>query len=185
MLEDRDRWNRKYSQRPPSKSVSSVVKDFYHLAPRDLALDLAAGGARNAIFLAEQGFQVHAVDISDLGFKGLGSGHPNLHPIVADLDQFNIPADTYSLIINVRFLNRRLFPYIIEGLAPGGILIFQTYQQNPDLQMKKGFCRDYLLRENELLRSFLPLQIRYYAESPADDLEEPGWVASLVAVKKK
>lgn len=183
MLQDRDRWNRKYCQRPPSKSVSPIVKAHCHLAPRGLALDLAAGGGRNSVFLAEHGFRVHAVDISDVGLKGMGRRHPRLHPIVADLDRFTIAADAYSVIVNVRYLNRRLFPYMIEGLVPEGVLIFQTYQIDPEQREENGFCRDYLLRENELLRVFSPLNIRYYLEAPGDDPETPGWIASLVAVK--
>ena len=184
MLQDRERWNRKYRGSPPSRIVSPIVRQYHHLAPPGIALDLAAGGGRNAVFLAERGFRVHAVDISDVALKALKHRHPNLDPILADLDRFPIPAETYSLIVNIRFLNRHLFPAIVEGLVPGGVLIFQTYQQDPDKKGQSGFCKNYLLRENELLRSFLALAIRYYEESPADDLEEPGWVASLVAVKK-
>jgi tellurite methyltransferase len=184
MDQDRERWNRKYRERPPSKSVSAIVKKYYRMADRGLALDLAAGGGRNALFLARRGFRVHAVDISEVGFLGLAARHPDLHPVVADLDRFDIPADRYNLIVNVRFLSRRLFPHIIEGLIPGGVLIFQTYLQDPDHGEPSGMSRDYLLRDNELLRSFLPLSIRYYSEAPHDEPHTPGWLASLVAMKR-
>jgi SAM-dependent methyltransferase len=160
------------------------VKRFYRAAPPGRALDVAAGKGRNSIFLGKMGVEVAALDISHVALQGLHR-FERVSPLCVDLDLFDIPQERYSLIVNIRFLNRRLFPQIIEGLCAGGVLIFETYLMGADPAHPDGHNRDYLLRRNELLRSFLPLRILYYREVDAagDDGEEGRPLASLVGVK--
>lgn len=185
MQKDRIRWNEKYKNKETSCSeVSGIVKQFYSSAAKGRALDIAAGTGKNSLFLAEQGFSVDAVDISDIALKRLAGKHPKLYPICADLDAFDIPGNRYSLIINIRFLNRRLFPYIREGLVSGGILIFETYLEGPDQDYCQSSCRDYLLRGNELLHSFLSLKILFYQETKEPSRNGNEFhIASLAAMK--
>ena len=183
MKKDREKWNKKYRTESRSEEPSPIVEKFHALAQTGKALDIATGNGRNALFLADQGFQVEAVDISDEGLANLSKRHPSIYPVCADLDSFDIPANRYSLIINIRFLNRRLFPYIIEGLIPGGMLIFETYLDTPLPRETDHFCKDYLLRSNELLHAFLALHILFYQETTSDDPDDPRHTASLVATK--
>ena len=74
MQNDRKRWNEKYLSETYSVDPSPIVKKFYKMAPGGIALDIAAGTGRNAIFLAEKGFQVDAVDISDVGLRKISKG---------------------------------------------------------------------------------------------------------------
>jgi len=163
-------------------------KDAHHVAESVFkafgrALDIAAGNGRNAIFLAKQSIEVDAVDISDIALARLSGVHPRLHPLCADFDAFDIPENRYSLILNIRFLSRRLFPYIKEGLIPGGLLIFETYLDAPSVKNSDSFCREYLLRPNELLHAFLSLRIIFYEEQLSHKSDNQRPVASLVAVK--
>jgi SAM-dependent methyltransferase len=183
MQKDREKWNKKYRTESRAEEPSSIVKKFCSLAPKGSALDIATGNGRNALFLANQGFQVEAVDISDEGLINIAGRHPNLQPICADLDLFDIPENRYCLILNIRFLNRRLFPYIKEGLTAGGILIFETFLDTPSGHETASLCRDYLLKSNELLHAFLSLKILYYHEGLSDNSQDPRHVASLVAKK--
>ncbi len=184
MYRDRIKWNDKYLRRQSSSAPSRIVKNHYALSRKGKALDIAAGTGRNSTFLAENGFSVEAVDISDVALKQLAGLYPNLQPICADLDTFDIPPDRFALILNIRFLNRRLFPLIIEGLAPGGILIFESYLEKPPRSDEGPTCRDYLLRKNELLHAFLSLNILYYREGTTSNRKAHGSVASLVAIKR-
>ena len=190
MEKDRAKWNVKHQIRPEMDKPSKIVVEFSFMAQKGRALDLACGTGRNAIYLAHQGFTVDAIDISDEGLKKLKDKHRNIRPVCADLDHFDITANRYDLIVNIRYLNRRLFPYIKEGLVPGGILIFESFMERPikSHSMKKEnyqpSCRDYLFRENELLHGFLSMTIRYYREFEAMEPGSPPWMASLVAVKK-
>ena len=174
MLQDRFKWNEKYQ----SENYQEVPA-----ASGKKALDIAAGNGRNALFLAHQGFSVDAVDISDAGLNLFAAKHPNIYPICADLDDFDIPNKRYDLIINIKYLNRRLFPYIREGLAQGGILIFQTFLDSPKQGQDQPVCRDYRLHENELLEAFLSLKILLYKESEEKKNDEAAYLATLVGIK--
>lgn len=188
MKTDRLKWNEKYkgldADRPPSEIVTAYAKD----APKGRALVLACGTGRNAIYLSQNGFAVDAVDISDVAIGKLRQARPSINAFTADLDDWEIQENRYTLIVNVRFLHRRLFPWIKEGLIPGGMLIFETFLESKADDPSQMPRRDYLLRENELLHAFLGLRIRYYEERPNEPDDEsrrhgPVRVASLVGVK--
>lgn len=185
MFSDRARWNEKYSRKDYPEEPSAIVKGFSGLVQPTTALDIAAGSGRNAIYLAGQGFTVDAVDISDEGLSLLRGRHPAIRSICADLDTFDIPVERYGLIINILFLNRRLFPQIREGLMPGGLLIFETLIEAPGHAEHSAHGRDYFLRENELLHSFLALRILHYHEERDSSQESGRRLASLVAMKEK
>jgi tellurite methyltransferase len=183
MQNDRKRWNEKYLSETYSVDPSPIVKKFYKMAPGGIALDIAAGTGRNAIFLAEKGFQVDAVDISDVGLRKISKRHPNLHPVCIDIDTFDIPRDRYGLILNIRFLSRRLFPDMHRGLIRGGVLICETYLEATERKLSSPLCHDYLLKENELLQAFRSLRIIFYQERKQRHRGELRQIASLVALK--
>ena len=180
-MEDRERWNKKYLNGfAAEKDPSEVVKKFYHLAKVGRSLDIAAGLGRNSLFLAERNFIVDAVDISDVAIERLKTLHPNINPINEDLKIYRPEKNKYDLIININFLERSLFPYIKEALKKDGVLIFETF-----LEGSPSKNNDFLLRKNELLHSFLSLEIVYYEESEVISCKnEKAFKASLVAIKK-
>lgn len=183
MLEDRLKWNQRYHSETYPHGPSAIVEKYAPLARGKRALDIAAGNGRNALFLANQGFVVDAIDIADAGLALFSGKHPNVNPICADFDHFNITANRYDLIVNIKFLNRRLFPYIIAGLAPGGLLIFQTFLQGSHTDQNPPDHADYYLRPNELLHAFLTLNILLYREISDEINDDTTWLASLVAIK--
>jgi tellurite methyltransferase len=185
-LKDRHKWNTRYSKKATTPEVRPIVERFYHLAQKGNVLDLAAGLGSNALFLAQKGFTVFAIDISEVALAAQTHRHPNLLPICLDLDNWDIPPNHFDLILNIRFLNRRLFPKIIEGLKPGGVLIAETYLAD-DLrgyQNTSSSCRDYFLRRNELLHAFLPLHLIHYSEEINAKAGEKGPSAGLVGIKR-
>jgi SAM-dependent methyltransferase len=183
MIEDRIRWNQKYRSDDYPKEPSGIVQDFWRLAPGRRALDLAAGCGRNALFLARSGFVVDAVDISDVGLGLLANRQRAIRPICADLDTFDIPPGRYDLIVDILYLNRRLFPQIREGLAPRGLLIFETLLTAPASAAADETRREYLLQENELLHAFLGLRIIHYHEETGAAQGGHKRLASLVAAR--
>jgi SAM-dependent methyltransferase len=183
MREDRIRWNRKYAEREWPAEPSAIVSRFFYLARPGLALDIAAGTGRNALFLAGRGFEVVAADIAEEGLRRLAGVHDKVHPLCVDLDAYDIPEGRFHLIINIMFLSRRLFPHIIHGLARGGLMIFETFIDFPAGGSRRH-SRDYRLDENELLRAFLPLHVLYYEETEKSTDEGQARIASLVAEKR-
>lgn len=183
MREDRLRWNRKYAERNWPVEPADIVRRFFYLAKPGPVLDIAAGNGRNALFLAEKGFDVVAADISEQGLSQIAGTHEKLFPLCVDLDVFEIPAGHFTMITNLFFLHRRLYPWIIRGLAAGGILIFETYIDFPDNGAHRH-TPDFCLDENELLHAFAPLHILYYEETTRSKDEGVARIASLVARKK-
>jgi SAM-dependent methyltransferase len=183
MIEDRQRWNRKYRRMDSREGASTIVRRFYHHASAGRALDIAAGDGRNALWLAQNGFTVDAVDISDVALSRCAGRHPALFPICADLDRFDIAPQRYNLIVNVRYLNRGLFPAIIKGLVPDGILIFETFRRDEKSRASTQHRTEHYLEDNELLHAFLSLRIFYYRENAVFWHGEHRKSASLVGVK--
>jgi tellurite methyltransferase len=185
MESDRRRWNEKYRTRDTSgETVAPIVSDHHCLAGGNRALDIAAGVGQNAIFLAEKGFTVTAVDISEVALRPLSGLHPRLHPLCLDLDLWDPPENHFHLIINLRYLNRRLFNPITAALVVGGILIFETFITPPPARNGASHRRAYLLRENELRKAFSTMEVLYYNESTRQCAQGEGKVASLVARRR-
>ncbi len=187
MKEDEIKWDKRYSSSKIPLEPSEVVTTHYQIAGIGKALDIAAGNCRNSVFLAEKGFIVDAVDISKVGLELQKAKAKGVTLVYRDLDTYHIAENTYDLIININFLDRRLFPHIREGLKPGGTLIFETFMDprlvNRELDKQK---RDQYLDSNELLHSFLSLNIVHYKEEMVMFTNgDPIKKATLVAIKEK
>jgi SAM-dependent methyltransferase len=180
-------WDEKYAKEgDPSVVPSLFLAQQINSLSRGKALDLAMGSGRNSIFLAMHGYKVEAIDYSSVAVNKLQSFVKEQSlPITvkqADLTTFQIPDNAYDLIINFNYLERSLIPQIKKGLNLGGMLLFETYTIE---QPRYGRPRnpDYLLKPNELLRSFSDLHIIFYHERIDHSTEEPQAIASLLAQK--
>jgi len=182
MASDRDKWNCKYREEHFPTQPSRIVREFYHHARAGRALDLACGNGRNACFLADHGFEVDAVDIAEEGLQRFVCRSSAINRICQDLGSYRIPPRRYQLIVNTRFLLRRLYPALQEGLLPGGVLIFETYLQEASVTAGRKFGRNHLLRDNELRHAFPALQTLAYREGPSRHKDAPTRKASLIAV---
>ena len=163
--------------------VPGIVRDYIDRAPVGRALDIACCTGAASLFLAEKGYTVDAVDISDVALAAFAARHPAIQGVCADLDTFHLAIGRYRLITNIRYLNRRLFPQIIAALQPGGMLLFETFLKSRKKEMDGGFKKEYLLDEKELPGAFAPLDILYYKESDSGCDQTPARIASLVGVK--
>ena len=183
MIEDKKRWNEKYSENPKETTVCELVKNYISFAKVGKAIDIACGTGRNTHFLADLGFCTDAVDISDVALSKVKNS-ATINKIDTDLDKYNLAPNKYDLIVNTNFLNRRLVSQMKESLTDGGIVIFETFMiAHGDFKMPTTNL-DYLLRKNELLHSFIGLDIIYYEEKiTTNKNDERVKIASIVAKK--
>lgn len=172
---DRKKWDSRYLENLGGSDPSLLLKNYLGLASCGNALDIACGNGRNSLFLAKKGFIVDAVDISTVATNHLAGIDPKINTICQDIDDWTIPRNQYQLIVNIRFLDRRLFPMIKDGLRPGGVLIFESF-----IDKKKD---TYCLKQNELLRAFQSFHIVYYEEKKSGHSDKFDQTASLVAIK--
>ncbi len=163
MLEDKKKWNEKYSKNPNEETFSPLLEKYIAHANIGKALDIACGRGANTDFLHAKGFEIDAVDISDYALSQIKKS-PTINTISADLDKYYLAPNQYDLIANINYLNRRLLPQIKDALKPGGLLIFETFMLAHGNFKLPTMNLDYLLRKNELLHSFIGLDIIYYEE---------------------
>jgi SAM-dependent methyltransferase len=187
---DRERWNRRYATAHGSDRPARFLTEIFSAngwpVARGRALDLASGGGRNALFLAEQGFEVLAIDVSAVALeqgrrraeeKGLA-----IEWRQADLEQVRLPEASFALVVNFNYLQRSLFPQIKNALTVGGYAVFETYLID---QQALGHPKNpaYLLRHNELLEVFAGFRILWYREGRFSDHGEPAFRAGIFAQK--
>ncbi|MEK7850473.1 MAG: class I SAM-dependent methyltransferase [Deltaproteobacteria bacterium] len=178
-------WDTRYptGDRVPERDPSRLLLDFSYMLPKGRALDIACGEGRNAVYLARQGYQVDAIDISEVAIKNarMTAKGLDINFIVADLENFSIPEDTYDLIINFYYLQRSLLPKIKKGLKKNGLVLFETYTiEHQAFGHPKN--PEFLLKPNELLTLFNDLHIVYYREGVIE-VDGKKAIASLVGRK--
>ncbi len=183
MIEDKERWNEKYSQKDLSEKHSEILEKYISHVEVGTALDIACGDGRNTNFLYEKGFETDAVDISDVALAKIKNSS-SIKKVEIDLDKYNITPNKYDLIVNINYLNRRLVSQMKDGLKSGGVVIFETFLlAHGDFKIPT-MNLDYLLRKNELLHFFIGLDIIYYEEKIITNTNgDRVKIASLVAKK--
>ncbi len=149
------------------------------------ALDVACGDGRNARWLAELGFAVDAVDVSDVAVGALRAAAAKrgltVDAQVLDLERDPLPAGPYDVVVCMSYLQRDLFGALSGALAPGGLLLFETFAQAHLTELGRSFNPAYVLEPNELLRAFAALHVRHYREGVAERGGEQRGVAGIVA----
>jgi len=183
MIEDKERWNIRHVNKPMLHKVAPILEKYIKHTKVGNALDLACGTGRNTHYLDNLGFEVDAVDLSDYALSQI-KDTKNIIKIEVDLDEYNLQENTYDLILNCNYLNRRLMKQMQSALKEGGLIIFETFIVAHDKPEQGSMNPDYLLNKNELLNAFIDLDVIYYEEIDGVNLRgEKNKTASLVAKK--
>src|SRR5690349_12433328 len=174
-LDEKASWNKKYSEGShtslePDPFLVAAYEEFLSAASPGLALDVAGGVGRHAIWLAQRGWRVKLVDISEVGIKqaeenAKRTGTASL--IITEIRDLNSGQDLgreqYDLVLVFFFLQRELFPALAAALKPDGHLIYKTYTTEQQRLSGERFGSGrftsgpshpmFLLQPNELLRA--------------------------------
>ena len=116
-----------------------------------LVLDLACGSGRHSVFLSNLGFYVVSVDISEIHLSNFSGS--NIEKICRDIENIkNWPLynKLFDIVLVTNFLNREIFPFMIDSLRHGGYLIYETFSQG-NQKFGKPKNKDFILRTGELL----------------------------------
>ena len=128
---------------------ATIVDWANHLPETGRILDVAAGGGRHALWFAERGYSVTAVDSNTEALSK--RPHANVRIITADLENAPWPlqGELFDAVIVVNYLWRELLPTLVRSVAIGGYLMYETFALGNE---RYGRPRnpDFLLRPDEL-----------------------------------
>jgi len=170
--EDRSKWNARYLDGAYESRThpSALLVKWQDRLPVGRALDVASGAGRNALWLAERGYEVTAVDISDVGLRRLAerAGAAKIETVELDLDQGFPIKGPFNLIIKMRFLSLKLVPTLVERLDAGGVLVCEVLLQS-GLGDAAPAPSSFRAAPGALLVATHGLEIMYYDEGPVAD----------------
>ena len=182
-MSTRDFWNEKfatidyaYGTEPNDFLVSAVTN-----LKRGETLSLAEGEGRNAVWLAQQGFTVSAIEQSEKGVaKTLRLALQRGVIVIAErgeLETFHIQPNSWDLVVSIyahtpQELRRKLHRQVVAGLKPGGVFVLEAYTPAQIANNTGGPKDASLMPTAELLRSELAGLVFDHIEEVERDVVE-------------
>ncbi len=155
-------------------SANDFLQSHVDQLPKRRILCLAEGEGRNAVFLAERGFDVTAVDQSSVGLakahKLAAERGVNIATIVADLADFHIEPEAWDGIVSIfahmpAQARRHLHRKVVSGLRSGGVFLLEAYRPE-QLQYGTGGppATEMMMNLNGLRVELAGLELEYAAD---------------------
>jgi SAM-dependent methyltransferase len=184
---DRDFWNNRY--RDPktefNRQPSRLLVEAVHDRQPGNAIDLGMGEGRNAIYLAQHGWQVTGVDLSDVAIaeakRRAAQLGVKLNAVIDGLDQYDFGRNRWDLIALFYMhawyhsAKPRSIERIRDALKPGGLLVIEGFAGNPK----------FMFQPNELIRDFGDLRILRYEDIEDEADWSPGRKSHIVRLIAK
>jgi tellurite methyltransferase len=176
-------------QLPSSEPASPFIVEWIarlsaHQVPRPRALDVATGRGRHTWRLARAGFKTFGVD---LAFEMVRDAQAiasraglDVACWCADVNRHPMPRSWFDLVVVTRFLERGLFPAIRATVAPGGVVLYETFTTD---QLSLGWgpkSPSHLLLPGELRRLF-----EGFDELAYEEVSAPEAVARIAARRRR
>ena len=163
-----------------SQDPSAWIRRWSHLVPAGApVLDLACGQGRHMRWFAGRG---HAVTGVDRDPEAIAAVAPLGRALQADIENgpWPLPGATFGAVVVTNYLWRPLWPAILASLAPGGVLLYETFAEGNE-EVGKPSRPDFLLRHGELLEACRPLHVVAYEDGFL--AEPPRFVQRIAAVR--
>ncbi len=173
---------------PALAAPSDWVQRFACLLPdRAQVLDVACGSGRHLRWLAAQGHRVTGVDRDAAALDALALELPQAELQVADLEgaPWPLPGRLFDGVVVTNYLHRPLFPALLAALAPGGVLICETFAHGQQT-IGRPARADFLLQPGELWRLCTGLRVVAFEDGfePATAHRSARFVQRLAAVRE-
>jgi SAM-dependent methyltransferase len=171
-----------------SEPVSTWVQRWSPLVPASgTVLDVACGLGRHTRWFLARGHRVFAVDRSAAAIDGvlalaLSGTDERLETRVADLESGPWPfaGQRFDAVVVTNYLWRPLLPVIVDSVAPGGVLIYETFAAGNEAYGKPSRA-DFLLQSGELLVACTGLRVVAFEDGYLDG--PPRRVQRIAAVR--
>lgn len=176
-------------------SPSRFVTQQLHRLPKGRLLDVACGAGRHALYLAEHGFDIEALDRDAEKLLTLAATAKERHLANLSVKQIDLersteerpefPANQYDAIVVCFYLHRPLFPWLIDALKPNGVLLYETFTIDNYFRHRHPRRWEFCLAHNELLRLTSSLRVLSYDEGEHEGGAEmaAAFTAQLIAQK--
>jgi len=176
-------WDERFrsGEYPRDPDPSPVLKRYVGTFPEGRALDVATGTGRNAVFLAERGYEVDGIDRSIEGLRIARESarergvEDRTEWIRADVPNYAFPEDAYDVITISYYRAVDRFPDIKEALTPGGVLYVEHHLRSTDEAAAGPSSDRYRFAANELLNACLDLTVIHYQATT--DVRDDGRLA--------
>lgn len=165
-------------------AASSWVQRWSHLVPEGATvLDVACGQGRHMKWFSERGHDVTGLDRSPQAIQAASR-----YGVAVSADIENAPwplmhgdqVRQFGAVIVTHYLWRPLLPTLAQSVAPGGLLIYETFTQGNET-VGKPSRPDFLLRPGELLQAFSRLQTVAFEEGFLD--HPPRFIQRIAAIQ--
>jgi SAM-dependent methyltransferase len=163
-----------------TEAPSPWIVRWSHLVPAGgTVLDLACGRGRHMRWFAARGHPVVGVDRDGEALAALADVGETL---TADIENGPWPLQgrQFAAVIVTNYLWRPLFPRIAQSVAPGGVLLHETFAQGNET-VGKPSRPDFLLGTGELLRAYADLRVVAFEDGFLD--EPPRFVQRIACVR--
>lgn len=172
-----------------TEAPSAWVQRWSHLAPeRGVVLDVACGHGRHARWFYERTHPLALVDRSQEAIEFIANALPALptqpvEAVVADIEEGPWPftGRQFDAVVVTNYLWRPLLPTLLASLAPGGVLIYETFTQGNET-VGKPSRPDFLLRPGELLEVCQGLRVVAFEEGFHEN--PPRFIQRIAAVRE-
>lgn len=132
--------------------ASPWIQRFSHLVPEGgTVLDVACGQGRHVRWFAQRGHPCVGIDRSQQALAALPDSAQRL---CADIEQgaWPLPGAQFAAVVVTNYLWRALLPTLVASVAPGGVLLYETFADG-NARFGKPSRPDFLLQPGELLRA--------------------------------
>lgn len=155
------------------------------IRPGGLVLDVACGHGRHARYLAKLGHRVLATDIDVSGLSALADD-PQITALERDLeaDAWPFTAGQFDGIVVANYLHRAHFPLLVDALAEGGVLLFDTFGTGNEL-LGRPRNPQFLLKPGELWDAFASALTVIAYEHGSEILPRPAVRQRLCAARRE
>ena len=166
---------------------SAWVRRWSHLVtPGGAVLDVACGQGRHARWFHERNHPLALVDRAQTAIESIAIPARTCEAVVADIENGPWPfaGREFAAVVVVNYLWRPLMPTLLASLAPGGVLIYETFAQGNE-SVGKPSRSDFLLRAGELLEVCQGLRIVAFEDGFEEERpgRSPRFVQRIAAVR--
>jgi len=146
---------------------SPWVRRWTHLvAPDATVLDVACGSGRHVAWFLNRG---HAVTGLDRDIQTATKSYPTALLIEADIEAHPWPlTQTFGAVVVTNYLWRPVLPAITQSVAPGGVLLYETFAKG-NAVFGRPSRPDFLLEPEELLAACKDFTVVAYENGTLDD----------------